>query len=107
MQRTTMSVKASIIWSVIATAIWCLVSLAFISTALEPLLVQAPALFLMMFFSMRLGALLSIWINKKWPQKETIVQQNTASKNEAPTTDRPEHVRRRRNSSRARTRRKK
>ena len=107
MQRTTMSVKASIIWSLIATAVWCLVKLAFITKEPQSLLFEAPALFLMMFFSMRLGALLSIWINKKWPQKETIVQQNTATKNEAPTTDRPEHARRRRNSSRARTRRKK
>ncbi|MDG1840163.1 MAG: hypothetical protein P8J64_05450 [Dehalococcoidia bacterium] len=104
MSSKPMSIKASLAWSFIATFIWCLVSLAFINTDFDPLILQAPTLFVMMFLSMRLGAVISYWINKKWPQnakKDHDSEQQTLETKVVTDPNRAEHVRRRRESSRA------
>jgi hypothetical protein len=103
MSSKPMSIRASLAWSFVATFIWCLVSLGFISTDLDPLVLQAPTLFVMMFLSMRLGAVISYWINKKWPQNAKKQQGDKEQLDETKIvshSSRSEHARRRRESSR-------
>ncbi|MEE2875608.1 MAG: hypothetical protein VYD09_03650 [Chloroflexota bacterium] len=106
MSSKPMSIRASLAWSFVATFIWCLVSLAFISTDFDPLILQAPTLFVMMFLSMRLGAVVSYWINKKWPQNAKTKQSEKAQPLETKIvsdSNRSEHARRRRESSRTKS----
>jgi hypothetical protein len=106
MSSKPMSIKTSLVWSFVATFIWCLVSLGFISTDLDPLILQAPTLFIMMFLSMRLGAVISYFINKKWPQNAKEQQDNREQLVETEIvsdSNRSEHARRRRESSRTKS----
>ena len=103
MSSKPMSIKASLTWSFIATLIWCLVSLAFISKEFDRLTLEAPILFVMMFLSMRLGAVISYWINRKWPQhakKDENDKQQIVKAEIDHDSGRAEHVRRRRESVR-------
>ena len=103
MSSKPMSIKASLTWSFIATFIWCLVSLAFISKEFDRLTLEAPILFVMMFLSMRLGAVISYWINRKWPQntkKDENDKQQIVKAEIDHDSGRAEHVRRRRESVR-------
>jgi|TARA_B110001454_G_scaffold32715_2_gene32030 hypothetical protein len=106
MSSKPMSIKTSLVWSFVATFIWCLVSLGFISTDLDPLILQAPTLFIMMFLSMRLGAVISYLINKKWPQNAKEQQDDKEQPAETEIvsdSNRSEHARRRRESSRTKS----
>jgi len=105
MSSKPMSIKTSLVWSFVATFIWCLVSLGFISTDLDPLILQAPTLFIMMFLSMRLGAVISYLINKKWPQnaKEQDNKEQPVETEIVSDSNRSEHARRRRESSRTKS----
>ena len=98
---TRQSLRSSLVYAAVATAVWALVSVRWSDTTPRAALVLAPVFFVMIFFTMRITNRLTEMIAKRFV-KPPAARGAPGRAAPEPSSERPEHAQRRRSTRRSR-----